>query len=60
MNHLTRKDELCLVILVLDRVKTVKVMSPGDKMGQQWGWGLGGGYKGIYRVHLRKKNLINF
>lgn len=41
MNHLTRKDELCLVILVLDRFKTVKVMSPGDKMGQQWGWGWG-------------------
>lgn len=41
MNHLTRKDDFFLVILVLDRFKTVKVMSPGDKMGQQWGWGGG-------------------
>lgn len=53
MNHLTRKDELCLVILVLDRFKTVKVMSPGDKMGQQWGWGWGGTKK--YIVYILEK-----
>lgn len=58
MNHLTRKDDFFLVILVLDRFKTVKVMSPGDKMGQQWGWG--GGTKEYIEYILEKKNLINF
>lgn len=53
MNHLSRKADFFFVILALDRFKTVKVMSPGYKMGQQWGWG--GGTKEYIEYILEKK-----